>query len=91
MLAVVTLLVASCCFIHSVDARAKKPGGVDMERMKQCEAAEDCIRAGKECQVNDGNGGTRNATADERRKISDWYHENCTDAPLTAGVGGVMQ
>ncbi len=49
------------------------------------------MRAQAQCQVNDGHGGKRTATGEERRKISDWYDLNCSDAPLTAGVGGVMQ
>lgn len=77
--------------VATVWAKPPQIVDVDMEKAKKCMAAEDCIRAGNTCEVNDGKGGKRTATGAERKKIAEWFEQNCSDAPTQlGGLGGVM-
>lgn len=73
-----TLFICATFFllVRSSPARPKQPTELSPEAAA-CAKGEQCFLSADKCIVNDGEGGKREATPQERQKIIDWWKSSC--------------
>jgi hypothetical protein len=88
-----TVVLAALCLMMMSIASSSRAARVlefpDGRVSQECRNAERCLASITRCVVNDGNGGYRQATPEERDAIIDWYLKNCR-LPAADGFNVIM-